>query len=69
MTTKSGIIALILGGFVLALGIGGVNAADTTGGRWLWGLVVAVGIFVMTVPMLLPWDADEPADKHADMPS
>jgi hypothetical protein len=58
LSTKAGMILLISGSYVLALGIGGVNA--TSGGvRAFWAVVVAVGVVLAGWSVALPWDADE----------
>lgn len=58
MTTKAGITALIVGGYTIALGIGGVNA--TSGGtQWLFSIILVLGVVLAGWAVVLPWDGGE----------
>lgn len=55
MTTKAGITALVVGGYTIALGIGGVNA--TSGGtQWLFSIILVLGVVLAGWAVVLPWD-------------
>jgi hypothetical protein len=60
MTTKAGLIALILGSYVIAFGVAGINVAESTGLRWLFGAVIVVGFCVTGWSIVLPWDDEAP---------
>ncbi|GAA1967289.1 hypothetical protein [Catenulispora subtropica] len=64
MTTKLGVTLLIVGGYVIALGIGGINAASG-GTKWLFALLLVIGVVVMGWAMILPWDGGEHAEAGA----
>jgi len=58
MTTKAGITALIVGGYTIALGIGGVNA--TSGGtQWLFSIILVLGVVLAGWAVVLSWDGGE----------
>ena len=56
MTTKAGLGTLVGGSFLLAVGLAGVNAAGSTGIRWLFALVLVAGFLVAGWSVVLPWD-------------
>ena len=64
MTTKAGITSLIVGGYVMALGIGGINA-NSGGLQWLFSLVFIIGVVLAGWACVLPWDQDKHAGSKA----
>jgi hypothetical protein len=56
MTTKAGLATLIGGGYLLAFGLAGVNAASSAWTRWMFALVIVVGFLVTGWAVILPWD-------------
>ena len=57
MSTKWGITALLVGSYLLALGIAGINAAS--GGLVaLFAVVLVAGFVLAGWSALLPWDGD-----------
>jgi hypothetical protein len=57
--TGAGIAALIIGSYLLAFGVAGLNAASSTGQRWLFGIVFVIGVLVAGWAVVLPWDGAE----------
>ncbi|MFL6113326.1 MAG: hypothetical protein ACJ786_18490 [Catenulispora sp.] len=55
MDTKLGITLLIVGGYLMAMGIGGVNA-NSGGARWAHAIVLVIGFVLAGWAVLLPWD-------------
>ena len=55
MSTKLGMTLLILGGYVMALGFGGINA-NSGGAQWLFSLVLVAGIVMAGWAAVLPWN-------------
>ncbi|NUR60383.1 MAG: hypothetical protein HOV87_17245 [Catenulispora sp.] len=55
MTTKAGITLLIVGGYTMALGIGGINA-NSGGAQWLFSLILVIGVVLAGWAVVLPWD-------------
>ena len=51
-----GILLLVLGGFVTAFALAGMNAVRTVGARWGWAAVLWVGLLLFAWAMLAPWD-------------
>jgi hypothetical protein len=66
MNTKWGITALIVGGYLLALGIAGINA-NSGGARVLFSVVLAAGFVVAGWSVVLPWDAGT-AHREPEVP-
>lgn len=61
LTTKKGILLLVLGGYVTALSLAGMNAVRTVGARWGWAAVLWVGLLLLSWAMLAPWDGSRSA--------
>jgi hypothetical protein len=57
MSTKWGITALIVGSYLLALGIAGINA-NSGGVVALFAVVLVVGFVITGWSVVLPWDGD-----------
>jgi hypothetical protein len=55
MSTKWGITALIVGSYLLALGIAGINA-NSGGAVAAFAVVLVVGFVVVGWSLVLPWD-------------
>ena len=58
MTTKWGITALIVGSYLMALGIAGINATSGGGAVAAFAVVLVVGFVITGWSVLLPWDGD-----------
>ena len=57
MTIKWGLTALIVGGFLVAFGLAGINA--TSGGTMaLYAVVLVLGFVTAGWAVVLPWDGD-----------
>lgn len=71
MSTKWGITALVVGGYLLAIGIGGINANEGAGATTLFALVLMVGFVIAGWAVVLPWDGEKPpaADDVPDRAS
>lgn len=55
MSTKWGITALVVGSYLLALGIAGINA--TSGGVVaIYAVVLVIGFVIAGWSIVLPWD-------------
>ncbi|MEY9862566.1 hypothetical protein ABH935_008214 [Catenulispora sp. GAS73] len=57
MNTKWGVTALIVGGFLLALGIAGINA-NSGGVVAVFAVVLVLGFVIAGWAVVLPWDGD-----------
>ena len=57
MSTKWGITALIVGSYLLALGIAGINA-NSGGVVVLFAVVLVIGFVITGWSVVLPWDGD-----------
>lgn len=68
MSTKAGLTLLIVGGYLIAFGIGGVNAASGAA-KWLFSVVLVIGFVVMGWAMVLPWDGAPAASEGHSPPS
>lgn len=55
MTTKWGITALVVGSYLLGLGIAGINA-NSGGVVAVFAVVLVLGFVVAGWSMVLPWD-------------
>ncbi|NUR27556.1 MAG: hypothetical protein HOV83_17235 [Catenulispora sp.] len=55
MSTKLGMTLLVVGGYVMALGFGGINA-NSGGAQWLFSLVLVLGIVMAGWAVVLPWN-------------
>ncbi|WP_194898983.1 hypothetical protein [Catenulispora pinisilvae] len=58
MTTKWGITALLVGSYLLALGIAGINA-NSGGVVAVFAVVLVLGFVVTGWSAVLPWDAGQ----------
>ena len=67
MNTKWGITALTVGGYLLALGIGGINF-NSGGLVALFAVVLVVGFIVTGWAVLLPWDGTKGLTPSGDRP-
>ena len=56
ISTKAGIAALIIGSYLLAMGVAGLNAASSTGQRWAFGIIFVIGVLVAGWAVVLPWN-------------
>jgi len=54
--TGRAIAALIIGSYLLAFGVAGLNAASSTGQSWIFGIVFVIGVLVAGWAVVLPWD-------------
>ncbi|GAA2016902.1 hypothetical protein GCM10009839_10800 [Catenulispora yoronensis] len=50
-----GITLLIVGGYTMALGFGGVNA-NSGGVQWLFSIILVLGFIMTGWATVLPWD-------------
>lgn len=67
MSTKWGITVLIVGGYLLALGIAGINA--NSGGAQAFFVVVLIVAFVVTGwSIVLPWDGGKARAAQESQP-
>ncbi len=55
MDTKAGITLLVVGGFLVAMGIGGINA-NSGGAQWAHAIVLVIGFVLAGWAVALPWD-------------
>ena len=55
MNTKWGLTALVVGGYLLALGIAGINA-NSGGALAVFAVVLVVGFVIAGWSVVLPWD-------------
>ena len=62
MTTKWGITALLVGTYLLAMGIAGINAGSGGGMVAVFAVLLVVGFVIAGWSVLLPWDG---AAHHA----
>jgi hypothetical protein len=60
--TGAGIAALIIGSYLLAAGVAGLNAASSTGQRWAFGVLFVIGVLVAGWAVVLPWDGSSGGD-------
>ncbi|MBS2540079.1 hypothetical protein KGQ20_45805 [Catenulispora sp. NF23] len=67
MTTKWGITALLVGGYLLALGFAGINA-DSGGAVAVFAVVLVLGFVVTGWSAVLPWESGKAAQPD-DTPS
>lgn len=58
MTTKAGIALLIVGGYIMALGLGGINA-NSGGAQWLFSIILVVGVVLAGWAVVLPWNGSK----------
>ncbi|MEZ0110889.1 hypothetical protein ABH920_004904 [Catenulispora sp. EB89] len=63
MNTKWGLTALIVGGYLLALGIAGINA-NSGGVVALFAVVLVLGFVIAGWAVVLPWDGGAPRGEH-----
>lgn len=56
MSTKWGITALVVGGYLMALGIAGINANSGGGALAVFAVVLVIGFVVAGWSVVLPWD-------------
>ena len=56
LSTKKGVLLLVLGGYLTAFALAGMNAVRTVGARWGWAVVLWVGLLLFAWAMLAPWD-------------
>lgn len=54
--TGAGIAALIVGSYLLAVGVAGLNAASSTGQRWAFGILFVIGVLIAGWAVVLPWN-------------
>jgi hypothetical protein len=67
LSTKAGLILLIVGSYLLALGVGGVNA--TSGGvQAFWAVVLAVGFVMAGWAVVLPWNGATAGKERHEAP-
>lgn len=60
MSTKLGITSLIVGGYLMAMGIAGINVnADSGGAQAVFSLVLVIGLVIAGWSVMLPWDGGE----------
>jgi hypothetical protein len=65
--TGTAIAALIVGSYLLAAGVAGLNAASSTGQRWAFGILFVIGVLVAGWAVILPWDGRSGRDgKHGE---
>lgn len=67
METKWGITALIVGAYLVALGLAGINA-NSGGAVAIFAVVLVVGVVVMGWSMVLPWDGGKAHRAAHDAP-
>jgi len=67
MSTKLGATLLIVGSYLMALGIGGINAVAGAG-RILFSLVLVVGVVLAGWATLLPWNGARARRTAHDAP-
>ena len=63
MNTKWGLTALIVGGYLLALGIAGINA-NSGGVVALFAVVLVLGFVIAGWAVVLPWDGGATRGEH-----
>ena len=56
LSTKKGVLLLVLGGYLTAFALAGMNAVRTVGARWGWAVVLWVGLLLFAWAMLAPWN-------------
>jgi hypothetical protein len=66
LTTGTGLAALIGGGYLLGLGLAGLNADVSTGAKWAFGLVFVIGFVIAGWATILPWDAKERRESEQE---
>jgi hypothetical protein len=55
MDTKSGLTSLVVGGYLIAMGIAGINA-NSGGAQWVHAIVLVIGFVLAGWAVVLPWD-------------
>lgn len=68
MTTKWGMTALVVGAYLLTLGIAGINANSGGGAVAVFAVLLVVGFVVAGWSILLPWDGGHKARGAQDAP-
>jgi len=63
MDTKWGITAVLVGSYLLALGIAGINA-NSGGAVALFSVVLVLGFIVTGWAVVLPWDGSQGAHRE-----
>jgi hypothetical protein len=63
MDTKWGITALIIGGYLVAMGLAGINA-NSGGTVAIFAIVLVIGFVIGGWAIVLPWDGGSSRPKH-----